>query len=88
MNLYFISKAKSPEVIATRSTGETKMNRKLALIVAVLLALALSSCRAVQGTVRLVKNSLGQWEATEVLIPQESVTPSDLKDLEDLLNGK
>lgn len=63
------------------------MRRKLTLILAVLVALALSSCRSVQGTVRLVKNASGKWEATEVVVPQETITPAELKDLEDLLNG-
>jgi hypothetical protein len=65
-----------------------QMRRRLALILVVLLAVALPGCISVTGTIKLAKNQAGQWEAVEVTVPQEGITASGLKSLEDFFNGR
>ena len=64
------------------------MRRSLRLALAGLVATLLSGCMSVPGTVKLIKNQSGVWEAVEVITPREGITPRELKDLEDYLNGK
>ncbi len=64
------------------------MRRSLKLALTLLLAMALPGCFSMPGTVKFVKHQSGVWEATEVTVPSEGITPSQLKDLEDFLNRK
>lgn len=64
------------------------MQRRLILVLAILLTLVLPGCISVTGTIKLAKNQSGQWEAVEVTVPQEGITASGLKSLEDFFNGR
>ena len=64
------------------------MRRSLTLVLAVLLTIVLSGCISVTGTIKLAKSQSGQWEAVEVTVPQEGITASGLRSLEDFFNGK
>lgn len=66
------------------------MRRSLIRILAFLLTfiLTLSGCISVTGTIKLAKNQSGKWEAIEVTVPQEGITASGLKSLEDFFNGR
>ena len=64
------------------------MRRSLRLVLAGLVIIVLPACWSVPGTVKLVLNQSGAWEAVEVVTPSDGITPGDLRDLEDFLNGK
>ena len=65
------------------------MRRRLTLVLTALGALvSLSGCISVTGTIKLVKNQTGQWEAVEVTVPQEGITASGLKSLENFFNKR
>ncbi len=64
------------------------MRRSLMLVLALVLTFVLSGCMSVTGTIKLVKNQSGQWEAIEVTVPQEEITASRLRSLEDFFNRR
>lgn len=68
------------------------MRRSLILVrvlaLTILMSSVLSGCMSVTGTVKLAKNQAGQWEAIEVTVPQEGITASGLKSLEDFFNRR
>ena len=54
----------------------------------VLVALLLSGWFSVTGVVKFVRNQYGEWQAAELTIPSEGITPSEVKGLVDFLNEK
>ncbi|MHC4513856.1 MAG: hypothetical protein ACYTGW_22695 [Planctomycetota bacterium] len=64
------------------------MRRTLTIVLACVLAIVLSGCMSVPGTVKFVKNQSGQWEAVEITAPSEGITPGDLRELEDFFNDR